>query len=135
MPNNLLWNDIITNVTSSKTRRIDMIFGIGYGEDVRRAKAALEEVVTSDERILSDPEPIIQVHELADSSVNFVVRPWVKTQDYWPVYWAVTQAVKEQFDAKGISIPFPQRDVHLYPAKATATALETEQAAEPDPAS
>jgi len=116
IPNNMLWNDIITNVTSSKTRRVDMVFGISYEDDVRKAKAVLERVVAEEERVLADPEPVIQVHELADSSVNFVVRPWVVTENYWPVYWSLTQTVKERFDAEGISIPFPQRDVHLYPA-------------------
>jgi len=116
IPNNMLWNDIITNVTSSKTRRIDMVFGISYQDDVRKAKDVLERVVAAEERVLADPEPVIQVHELGDSSVNFVVRPWVATENYWPVYWSLTQTVKERFDTEGISIPFPQRDVHLYPA-------------------
>ena len=91
-----------------------MVFGIGYGDDLRKAKEVLADILKGHERVLEDPEPVVQVSELADSSVNFVVRPWVKTEDYWDVFWDVTQAVKERFDAEGISIPFPQRDVHVY---------------------
>ena len=115
IPNNMVWGDVITNVTASPRRRIDMVFGIGYGDDVPRAKAVLEEIVQGHEKILGEPGPVVRVHELGDSSVNFVVRPWVMTDDYWDVYWDVTEAVKQRFDAEGISIPFPQRDVHLIP--------------------
>jgi small conductance mechanosensitive channel len=114
IPNNKIWGDVIKNVTSQRTRRVDMTFGIGYADDVPKAEKVLMEIIESHERVLRDPEPTVRLHELGDSSVNFVVRPWVKTDDYWPVYWDVTRAVKLAFDAQGISIPFPQRDVHVY---------------------
>ncbi|MFC1634792.1 mechanosensitive ion channel family protein, partial [Planctomycetota bacterium] len=114
VPNGKIWGGVITNVTGSDTRRIDMVFGISYTDDIAKASQVLESIVSTHELILKDPEPIVRVHELGDSSVNFVCRPWVKTEDYWTVYWDVTRAVKERFDAEGVSIPFPQRDVHLY---------------------
>jgi small conductance mechanosensitive channel len=114
IPNNSIWGDVITNVTGNPTRRVDMVFGIGYSDDIAKAKAILERILEGHEKILKDPAPVVQVHELADSSVNFVVRPWSKTGDYWDVYWDVTRAVKEQFDAEGVSIPFPQQDVHMH---------------------
>jgi len=89
------------------------VFGIGYGDDMEKAQGILEEVVSKHEKILEDPEPTIRVHELGDSSVNFICRPWVKSEDYWDVYWDLTRRVKERFDEEGVSIPFPQRDVHL----------------------
>jgi len=92
-----------------------MVFGIGYDDDIALAQSILEEILASHDNVLKDPEPVVKLHELADSSVNFVCRPWVRTDDYWPVYWDVTRAVKERFDAAGISIPFPQQDVHLHP--------------------
>ena len=98
----------------SDTRRIDLVFGIGYGDDIRQAKTLLAEAMTEDERILEDPEPVILLMELADSSVNFAVRPWVNTSDYWVVRSDLLERVKAKFDANGISIPFPQRDVHLF---------------------
>ena len=113
VPNNQVWGQAITNVTGTSTRRVDLVFGIGYGDDMQKAQHILEEVVSSHPKILRDPEPTIRVHELGDSSVNFICRPWVKGQDYWDVYWDLTRAVKERFDAEGVSIPFPQRDVHL----------------------
>jgi len=116
IPNNNVWSDSITNVTGTSTRRVDLIFGIGYGDDIEKAQKIMEEVVSEHPRVLKDPEPIIKVHELADSSVNFICRPWVKTADYWDVYWDVTRSVKQRFDAEGVSIPFPQRDVHVYNA-------------------
>ena len=114
IPNNMIWGDVIINVTAEETRRVDMVFGIGYGDDVRKAKEVLMGILQAHASVLEDPEPIVQVSELADSSVNFVVRPWVKTEDYWTVLWDVTQTVKERFDAEGISIPFPQRDIHIH---------------------
>jgi small conductance mechanosensitive channel len=114
IPNNKIWGDVIKNVTSQRTRRVDMTFGIGYADDVPKAEKVLMEIVEAHEFVLKDPEPTVRLHELGDSSVNFVVRPWVKTEDYWPVYWDITRAVKLAFDAQGISIPFPQRDVHVY---------------------
>lgn len=113
VPNGSIWGDNIVNVTGSDTRRVDMVFGIGYSDDISRAQGILEDIVASHELVLDDPVPTIKVHELADSSVNFVRRPWTQTSDYWTVYWDITRAVKERFDAEGVSIPFPQRDVHV----------------------
>ena len=118
VPNNSIWGNIITNVTHSATRRVDMTFGIGYNDDIEQAQKVMEEILAEHPLVLKDPEPTIKVHELADSSVNFVCRPWVKTADYWTVYWEVTRAVKERFDENKISIPYPQMDIHLEQAKA-----------------
>jgi small conductance mechanosensitive channel len=114
VPNNDLWGKVITNVTHSSERRVDLVFGIGYTDDIALAEKVLAEVVSGHSLVLTDPEPVIRVAELADSSVNLICRPWVKTPDYWTVYWELTRTVKERFDAVGISIPFPQRDVHLH---------------------
>jgi small conductance mechanosensitive channel len=114
LPNSSVWGSVITNVTVSPTRRVDMVFGIGYSDDMDKATAILERLVSEHELVLDEPEPMIRVHELADSSVNFIVRPWTKTEDYWTVYWDLTKRVKAAFDAEGVSIPFPQRDVHLF---------------------
>lgn len=114
VPNGNIYSGVITNYSARDTRRVDMVFGIGYGDDLKKAKALLEEIVTSDERVLQDPAPVIAVSELADSSVNFVVRPWVKSADYWAVKFDTTESVKLRFDQEGISIPFPQMDVHQY---------------------
>jgi len=124
IPNNNVWSDSITNVTGTSTRRVDLIFGIGYDDDIEKAQGILEEVVSEHPLVLKDPEPVISVHELADSSVNFVCRPWVKTADYWEVYWDLTRSVKQRFDKQGVSIPFPQRDVHVYNALPQTTAPE-----------
>jgi small conductance mechanosensitive channel len=117
VPNNSIWGNIITNVTHSPTRRVDMTFGIGYNDDIEQAQKVMEEILAEHPLVLKDPEPTVKVHELADSSVNFICRPWVKTADYWTVYWEVTRAVKERFDEKNISIPYPQMDIHLDPTK------------------
>ena len=97
---------------------MDMVVGIGYESDIDKAKAILEELVSNDERVLKDPAHTIAVAELADSSVNFVVRPWVNVPDYWSLWFDLTEKVKKRFDEEGISIPFPQRDVHVYEHKA-----------------
>jgi small conductance mechanosensitive channel len=117
IPNGAIYGGTITNYSARDTRRVDMVFGIGYDDDIKKAKELLHKVVTSDERVLADPAPVIAVSELADSSVNFVVRPWVKTADYWAVLWDLTEKVKLEFDANGVSIPYPQMDVH-HPDKA-----------------
>jgi small conductance mechanosensitive channel len=91
-----------------------MVFGISYTDDITKSAKILEDIVSKHELVLDEPEPVIKLHELADSSVNFVCRPWVKTADYWTVYWDVTRTVKERFDAEGVSIPFPQQDVHVH---------------------
>jgi small conductance mechanosensitive channel len=114
VPNSMVWGNIITNVTSRATRRVDLVFGIGYDDDIQAAQQILEEVVAAHPLTLDDPAPTIRVHELGESSVNFVCRPWCKTSDYWTVYWDLTRQVKQAFDQAGISIPFPQRDVHIH---------------------
>ena len=116
VPNSQVTGGTITNFSAMDTRRVDLVFGIGYGDDIKKAKETLEKIVTEDPRVLKDPAPTIAVSELADSSVNFVVRPWVKSSDYWAVYFDLHEKVKQTFDAQGISIPFPQRDVHLFQA-------------------
>ena len=114
IPNSKITGDTITNYSAKDTRRVDMVFGIGYGDDIKKAKDTLMQIITSDSRVLKDPAPVVAVSELADSSVNFVVRPWVNTADYWNVYFDITEKVKMTFDQQGISIPFPQTDVHLH---------------------
>ncbi len=114
VPNSKLVSDNITNFTAKDTRRVDMVFGIGYSDDIDKARGVILKVISSDDRILRDPEPQILVGELADSSVNFNVRPWVKKEDYWGVYSDVTENIKKRFDEEGISIPFPQRDIHTF---------------------
>jgi small conductance mechanosensitive channel len=113
VPNNLIWQSVITNVTAQRVRRIDLMFGISYEDDIEKAEKILQGIVDEHEAVLDKPEPVIKVHELGDSSVNFIVRPWVRTSDYWNTYWDVTRAVKIRFDEEGISIPYPQRDVHV----------------------
>ena len=117
VPNAKMTGDNITNYTMKGTRRVDMVFGIGYGDDIDKAKNILNDLVAQEDRILDDPPVKIAVVELADSSVNFVVRPWVKSDDYWDVYFDFTENVKKRFDAEGVSIPFPQQDVHMYQHK------------------
>lgn len=114
VPNNKIWQDVIKNLTYQKIRRVDMTFGITYDQDIDVAIGVLREVTEADERVLEDPELNIRVHELGDSSVNLICRPWVQTDDYWDVYWDITKKVKQRFDEVGITIPFPQRDVHLF---------------------
>lgn len=114
VPNGNIYSGNITNFSAKPTRRVDMVVGIGYDSDLKQAKQLLEEMVAADERILAEPAPQVAVSELADSSVNFVVRPWVKSADYWGVLFDFTEAVKVKFDEAGISIPYPQMDVHLH---------------------
>lgn len=113
VPNNLIWQHVITNVTAQKTRRVDLTFSISYSDDIDKAKALLLDVVTQHEACLENPEPKIRVSALGDSSVDLLCRPWVRTEDYWETYWDLTEIVKKRFDEEGISIPFPQRDVHV----------------------
>ena len=113
IPNSAVTGGNITNFSAKETRRVDMVFGIGYDDDLKLAKATLEEIVTADERVLKDPAPFIAVSELADSSVNFVVRVWVSSGDYWGVHFDTIEKVKLTFDEKGISIPYPQVAMHL----------------------
>jgi small conductance mechanosensitive channel len=114
VPNSKIWSDVITNATGVTQRRVDMEFGIGYGDDFDKAQQILEEIVFAHPKVLKEPEPVIKMSALADSSVNFICRPWTSTDDYWDVYWDITKQVKQRFDDVGIGIPYPQRDVHLY---------------------
>jgi len=117
VPNAKLTGDNITNYTGLEKRRVDLVFGISYTDDIKTAKEALEHVVTSDARVLKDPKPSIAVSELADSSVNLVCRPWVNPDDYWDVYFDTIENGKLEMEKRGITIPFPKRDVHLYEEK------------------
>ncbi|MDF1552120.1 MAG: mechanosensitive ion channel [Deferrisomatales bacterium] len=114
IPNSGVMGGNITNVNANPTRRVDLTAGISYGDDIGKAKEVLEKLLADHPKVLADPAPKVAVVALADSSVNFVVRPWVNTADYWDVYFEVTRAIKEELDKAGISIPFPQRDVHLH---------------------
>ena len=115
VPNNLIWQQVITNLTAQRTRRVDLTFSISYSDDIDKAKAILLDVVEKHEACLKTPEPNIRVGALGESSVDLICRPWVKTDDYWNTYWDLTEIVKKRFDEEGISIPFPQRDVHMIP--------------------
>ncbi|MCW8887511.1 MAG: mechanosensitive ion channel [Gammaproteobacteria bacterium] len=114
IPNGSIMSDNIVNYSAKETRRIDMVVGIGYDADIKKAKDILTEIVNADERILKDPAVTIGVSELADSSVNIVLRPWVKSGDYWGVHFDLNETIKNRFDEASISIPYPQRDIHLF---------------------
>jgi len=116
VPNSQIMNSIITNYSANDTRRVDMVVGVSYDDDLDKVRKTLEDIVSADDRVLADPPLMIAVSELADSSVNFVVRPWCATSDYWPLTWDLTEAIKKRFDQEGISFPFPQQDVHLHKA-------------------
>ena len=138
MPNSKIWGDVIKNVTAQQRRRVDMIFGIGYGDDIPKAEQVLTEIITGHDKVLADPAPVVRLHTLGESSVDFIVRPWVQTEDYWDVYWDVTRAVKLRFDEAGISIPFPQRDIHVYgtgtpPLEGNSSSTGKEASMEQDP--
>ena len=120
VPNNKIISDIITNINAKNTRRIDLVVGISYSDDMARTREILAGLAKDDSRVLTDPAPTIAVAELADSSVNLVFRPWVKTTDYWDVRFDLTEKIKNALDAAGISIPFPQQDVHLFVEKEEA---------------
>ncbi|VAW55000.1 Potassium efflux system KefA protein / Small-conductance mechanosensitive channel [hydrothermal vent metagenome] len=112
IPNGEIFGGTITNLSKRSTRRVDMVFGIGYDDDIKKAKKIISRILEADERVLKNPEPLVAVAELADSSVNFNVRPWCKTEDYWDVYFSTHETIKLTFDAEGISIPYPQMDIH-----------------------
>lgn len=114
IPNGAITSGSIININAHDTRRVDLIVGIGYNDDIKKTKDVLNDIITSNEKILLDKGITVAVSELADSSVNFVVRAWVKTPDYWDVKFGLTETIKLRFDAEGISIPFPQQDVHHY---------------------
>lgn len=114
VPNAKIMGDNITNYTVKGTRRVDLVFGIGYGDDIDKARNIISQIITGDERVLEDPAPVVLVSELAESSVNLTVRVWTTVDDYWNYYFDTTETVKKRFDQEGINIPFPQRDVHIY---------------------
>jgi small conductance mechanosensitive channel len=114
VPNSQVMGGHIVNFNAHETRRCDMVFGIGYSDDIDKAKAIIADVIAADNRCLKDPAVTIALSELADSSVNFVVRPWVKASDYWGVFFDTHETIKKRFDAEGVSIPFPQQDVHMH---------------------
>ncbi len=114
VPNSKMLGGNIVNYSTKETRRVDMTFGIGYEDDIDKSRSVIQGIINKDERVLKDPAPLVVVSELADSSVNFTVRVWTKSGDYWGVFFDTTEAVKKQFDAEEISIPFPQQDVHHY---------------------
>lgn len=113
VPNAKITGNHITNFSAEKTRRVDLVIGISYDSDLLKAKTILQDIINRDERVLPEPAANIRVSELAESSVNIIVRPWVKTEDYWGVYWDTLERVKLAFDEQGIGIPFPQMDVHI----------------------
>lgn len=114
IPNGSLSGGSIINYSAEETRRVDMVFGIGYNDDIKKTKKVLLQLIKADDRILEDPAPLVVVSELADSSVNFTVRAWCKSADYWGIYFDMHENVKLEFDRQGISIPFPQQDVHMH---------------------
>ncbi len=116
IPNSKIWGDVIKNVTAQTQRRVDMLFGISYQDDIPQAEKLFEAILAAHPKVLADPEPVVRLHNLGDSSVDFIVRPWVETDDYWEVFWDVTRTVKMRCDEEGISIPYPQQDLHLYTA-------------------
>lgn len=116
VPNGAISNGIITNFSAEATRRVDFIFGIGYDDDIAQAKSTLKRIFAEDDRVFTDPEPLVVVSELADSSVNFTCRVWVNAADYWGVFFDTTEKVKLVFDKENISIPYPQSDVHIHQA-------------------
>lgn len=117
IPNGTLANNAIINYSTSQTRRVDWVFSVGYGDNADKAKQVLENLIEQDERILKDPAPFIALEKLADNSVNFVVRVWVKSSEYWPVYYRMNESVYKTFEKEGLSIPYPQMDVHLHQSK------------------
>lgn len=114
MPNSEISDSIIRNFSANETRRIDLVIGVDYGDDLNLAKETIERIITSDDRVLEDPAPVVEVSELGASSVDFIVRPWVRTEDYWATRWALTRALKEGVEEAGLSFPFPQRDLHVF---------------------
>ena len=116
IPNGAITAATISNYSSKPTRRIDLVTGCGYGDDLKAVKMLLEELLSADERILADPAPVVAVAELGDSSVNFVVRPWVDSADYWDVRWDLTEQIKLKFDERGFNIPYPTQDIHVHNA-------------------
>ena len=123
IPNSKVWGDVIINTNASETRRVDMVFGIGYEDSLELAQQTLEDVISAHPRVLKDPAPVVRVNELGESSVNFVARPWVRAEDYWDVYWDLTRQVKEAFDARGLTIPVPQTEMRIKADPRGATSI------------
>lgn len=117
IPNSQITGGTISNFSAKDTRRIDLVVGCGYDDDLKAVKGFLEQLIAAEERVLADPEPVVAVNELGDSSVNFVVRPWVNSSDYWDVRWKMTEDIKTGFDERGFNIPYPTRDVHVHQLK------------------
>jgi small conductance mechanosensitive channel len=122
LPNSSVYGQTIKNYAANDTRRNDMVIGISYDDDIGLAVETIKRVLSGDERVLADPEPVVAVSELGDSSVNLVVRPWCKKEDYWGLRFEMMRTLKEQLEAAGCSIPYPQRDVHLFEAEKSAAA-------------
>lgn len=120
VPNSNIYGSTIVNYSAKPTRRVDLVIGVSYDDDLKKVRAILQRIIDGEKRILKDPEPVIAVAELADSSVNFVVRPWVKSADYWDVKWALTEEIKLAFDTEGICIPYPQQDVYMHQVQSAA---------------
>lgn len=118
IPNKNVWGNVITNVTASDTRRVDLVFGISYDDSIEEAERVINDIVKAHPLVLKDPEPTIRVNELGASSVNFICRPWARTSDYWSVYWDLTHQMKDALESAGLSIPYPQQDVHIRDGKA-----------------
>lgn len=114
VPNSEIMSSIITNYSANDTRRVDLVVGVSYDDDLDKVRDTLKEIIAAEPRVLDEPECVIAVSELGDSSVNFVVRPWVQTSDYWPVLFDLTETIKKRFDAEGLSFPYPQQDVHMH---------------------
>jgi len=113
IPNAVATSGVIENYTRRGTRRLDLVAGVSYGDDISKVKKILQEILDEESRILKDPTPTIGLMEMADSSINFAFRPWVKVEDYWDLFFDLQERIKIRFDEEGITIPFPQRDVHL----------------------
>ncbi|WP_341937711.1 mechanosensitive ion channel family protein [Marinimicrobium sp. C2-29] len=114
VPNGSIYADNIVNYSARDTRRVDLVFSISYSDDIQKAREVMQAALNSDERILEEPAPNISVGSLGDNSVDIICRPWVKTDDYWPIYWGMMEKIKVDLEANGMTIPFPQRDVHVY---------------------
>ncbi len=114
IPNGTIMDGSITNYSEQPTRRVDIVASCGYEDDIDKVKQLLTDIINQDDRVLDEPEPLVALSELADNSINFVVRPWVNSSDYFPVYYSLLEQIKKRFDKEGISIPYPQRDIHIY---------------------
>jgi len=125
VPNSSIWSGVIRNRTAEPIRRVDLTFGVAYRDDVDQVERVLQDVVRAEEKVLTEPAPIIKLHQLAESSVNFIVRVWTRKERYWDVYWDLTRAVKLRFDQEGLSFPFPQREVTHHAAPGSAITVET----------